>query len=246
MFGDLSEVIDFYKTNENKHYHLYNEFEKNVMKDHALLDSFNSISGYGEIPFVWHWKLLVDQCPSEFTFLEIGVYRGRVLSQVGMLATTANKNAKIYGITPLSNEGDKYSNYETIDYLQEITQNFMKLNGNHTNLKIIKGYSQDSIIIKKAWEQGPYNILFIDGCHDYDAVVSDLNHYSNMVVPGGYLVMDDASLYLDDPYGKFLGHPDVSKAAKDVMDNNDDFTHIYAVGHNRVWQRNPNKVIIQY
>jgi len=241
MFSNLSEVVDYYKSKiDNKHYNLYKEFENNVIRDNDLLASFHSIQGFGEIPFTWHWKLLVDECPSDFTFLEIGVYRGRVLSQIGMLAMKTNKKAKIYGITPLSHEGDKYSGYEHIDYLQEITRNFINLSGNNNNLEIIKGYSQDSNIINKAIEHGPYNIVFIDGCHDYDAVVSDLNNYSKMVVPGGYLVMDDASLYIDNPYGMFLGHPDVCKAAKDVMDNNSDFTHIYAIGHNRVWQRKTN------
>ena len=59
-----------------------------------------------------------------------------------------------------------------------------------------------------------------------------------MLVSGGYLVMDDSSLYLEDSYGMFKGHPDVSKACTDFLDNNPQFEEVYAVGHNRVWKKN--------
>ena len=49
--------------------------------------------------------------------------------------------------------------------------------------------------------------------------------------------MDDASLYLNDSYGQFKGHPDVGKACKDYLENNQDFEEMYAVGHNRVWRK---------
>ena len=59
--------------------------------------------------------------PSNFKFLEIGVYRGRVLSLIKLLSNLLNKNGQIWGITPLHDAGDKYSNYENIDYLNAIT-----------------------------------------------------------------------------------------------------------------------------
>jgi hypothetical protein len=49
--------------------------------------------------------------------------------------------------------------------------------------------------------------------------------------------MDDASLFITDAYGSFLGHPDVGKAIIDNLDNNPEFIHLYAVGHNRVWRK---------
>ena len=53
------------------------------------------------------------------------------------------------------------------------------------------------------------NMIFIDGSHDYENVVFDILNYSKMLLTGGYLIMDDSSLYLDNSYGKFKGHPDV-------------------------------------
>lgn len=77
-----------------------------------------------------------------------------------------------------------------------------------------------------------YDVIFIDGCHDYKNVCLDINNYSQMLKSGGYLVMDDASIYIKDAYGAFLGNPDVGKAINDCLDNNNDFIHLYSVGHN--------------
>jgi hypothetical protein len=50
--------------------------------------------------------------------------------------------------------------------------------------------------------------------------------------------MDDASLFLEKPYGQFLGHKDVCQAIKDTIDDSlFNLKHIFAVGHNRVWRK---------
>jgi hypothetical protein len=199
------------------------------------------MDGYGENAFSWSWKLLVEAMPTNFTFLEIGVYKGRVLSQVGLLSSTSNKNAKIYGITPLSTSGDKYlQNYDDVDYRSVICNNFLKNNSSSENLTILNGYSQDPDILKNARGYGKFDIIFIDGSHNYEDVCSDISNYVPMLKSGGYLVMDDASLYLDGAFGMFLGHPDVGKAILDVLDKMVDMEHIYAVGHNRVWRKKEN------
>jgi cephalosporin hydroxylase len=84
---------------------------------------------------------------------------------------------------------------------------------------------------------GPYECVFIDGCHDYEVVVADIKAYLPLVKIGGYFVMDDSSLYIEKPYGQFLGHPDVSRAAKEYLTEAAGVRHIVAVGHNQVWQR---------
>lgn len=237
---NLEEVCEFLKKNKNneqKYKIIYDTFKKNVELDSNLFNSFRNCTGFGEVPFTWSWKILVDAMPNDFKFLEIGVYQGRVLSQVGMLAKNTNKKSSIFGVTPLSTSGDKYSDYPDVDYLKKIQNNFFKLNGNINNLKIINGYSQNHDVIKRVAEHAKYNIIFIDGSHDYEDVVADIKNYSPMLLNGGYLVMDDASLYLKDSYGKFKGHPDVSKACVDYLDNNPEFEEIYAVGHNRVWKK---------
>lgn len=238
MFLTLEEVINYYKNdNDNKNEIIYKTFEENTKNDIELCNSFNVTDGYGELAFSWNWKLLIDSMPNTFKFLEIGVYKGRVLSQIGFLANRTKKEASIYGITPLTNAGDKYSVYNNYDYLNEIYKNYNYSKYNPNNLKIIKGFSQDKDVIEIANESAPYDIIFIDGSHDYNDVVEDLKNYTKNLKINGYLIMDDASLYIKNPYGKFLGHPDVSKAAIEIMDKDPNFIALYAIGHDRVWQK---------
>jgi hypothetical protein len=51
------------------------------------------------------------------------------------------------------------------------------------------------------------------------------------------IYLDDASLYIDNPYGIFLGHPDVGRAINDTLDTVNNLKHLYAVGHNRIWKK---------
>ena len=238
-FNTLEEVIEFYKTdNPNKNKIVYTTFENNVKNISILEKQHNDTPGFGELSFSWSWYLLVKSMPQDFTFLEIGVYKGRVLALIQLLATLFNKNAKIYGVTPLDGEAtDKYSEYQNCDYLTAIKKSYSICNQSFENTTIIKGYSQEKHTIEKAKENLPFDMIFIDGCHDYEIVIQDIKNYSEMLKVNGYLILDDASLYITNPYGTFLGHPDVGKAIQDNIENNPQFTHLYAIGHNRVWKK---------
>jgi hypothetical protein len=237
----LSEVIQFYKEsdNSNKHEILYKAFLHNatVFNNGILNDHFNKTFGYGDLAFSWSWYLLISDMPINFKFLEIGVYKGRILSVIQLLSNVLNKNASIFGITPLNISADKFSCYDEVDYLEEIKKSYSVLNLTFENTTIIEGYSQDDKIINLAKENEQYDIIFIDGCHDYEIVCLDIENYSKLLKKGGYLILDDSSSLLDGAYGSFLGHYDVAKAAQDVLENNNNFLHLYAVGHNRIWKK---------
>ena len=238
MFSTLQEVINFYGTNQiNKHEVIYKEFEKNVNEKNApLCKSFNDADGFGELAFCWNWELLVKVMPDNFSFLEIGVYKGRTLGVVQILANQQLKACKIYGVTPLSNVGDKYSVYENTNYSHALLQNLAKMNVDVDNIDIIQGLSTEPIVNASASELAQYDIIYI-GCHDYEVLCQDIKNYVPMLKVGGYLVMDDASLLLENPFGRFLGHQDVCRAIKDNIDGRLDLQHLFAIGHNRVWQK---------
>ena len=236
MFETIEDVVRFCDMNiSNKYRTVYEVFEKNATNNPSLKTSFESIIGFGEPAFSWNWKLLVDRMPTSFTFVEIGVFKGRILSQVAMLANESNKVANIVGITPLSTTGDKYSDYPVCDYRSEIHNNFMKFNKTDENLRIIPTISQDENTINEISKIGGIDILFIDGCHNYEVVCQDIIRYVPFIKPGGHLVIDDASSMLPGSYGIFLGHHDVACAVRDYVESNTSLRHLYAVGHNRVW-----------
>lgn len=239
MFDTIEDVVSYYEGGPaDKNKVVYEEFDKNAAADEGLKGIYDAADGYGELAFSWNWKLLADTLPAQGgRFLEIGVYKGRVLSQMAYLAKRAGKQITSYGVTPLSTAGDKYSVYRASNFLNDIWNNYLMAGGNIVDLRIIEGYSQKQAVIEKVAADAPYDIVFIDGSHDYDDVVADLKNYGSMVKVGGYLVMDDSSLYVPGAYGRFLGHPDVSRAAADVMDKDVRFRHLYAIGHDRVWTR---------
>jgi hypothetical protein len=194
--------------------------------------------GFGERCFLWMWKRIIDQMPDDFTFLEIGVFRGQILSIVEYLATKSGKSVDRWGVTPLdSSDGHWESNYP---------HDIAKLHNTFSiphDWNLIKGSSTDPGIIElvKSLDRDDYfDILYIDGGHAYDVVKSDVEHYAPLVKSGGYLVIDDCNNQLDMPDGYFRGIESVSKAVDEVFPpftQNDDWEYIGSVVHNRILRR---------
>lgn len=255
--SELKQVVDSYRDVADQHtvlwshfYRLANEIPR-VKRHRDYVEQHDQ--GFGDRAFHYLWKLLVDQAPDEFSFLEIGVYQGQIISLIPLLASLANKQATIHGVTPLDASGDKYSDYPDIDYLDRIQTIFQQFDLPQENLTIYQGLSTEASVKVEVSEKAPFDLVYIDGCHEYDVVVSDILTYGLMLKPGGFLVMDDASIDLDLPpffqitsnHGgiaehqyAFPGHADVSRAANDVLNGNPHlFRHLFACGHNRVWLR---------
>ena len=218
--------------------HFLNEYNNDLTltKHRSYIEEHNL--GFGEKPFHVIWRELVKQVPNNFKFLEIGVYKGQVLSLVKLLADLSSKSVNYTGVTPLSNVGDKFSNYENTDYGQVITNLF-----NHFNLEfdlnknIINGISTDENIKNNIKELGLFDLVYIDGGHDYDCVVSDINLMREITKNGSYVVFDDSSCFKQLSDNKFKGHIDVCKAIADNLENDPKFTELICVGHNRVFKR---------
>ena len=213
MFDNIQEVIEFYKKDDdNKNHVIYEEFKNNLQQVPLFYEHFSKTEGFGELPFSWNWYIILKEMPDEFKFLEIGVYKGRLLSLIKLISNMLNKKSIIYGITPLDNIGDKYSKYDNANYFNAIKNAFLYNHLDLENVTIVKGLSQDKDVLEKAQKNGLYDIIFIDGCHDYEIVCQDIQQYIPFLKINGYLIMDDSSLYIKNPGGDFKGHPDVGKS----------------------------------
>jgi len=188
MFDTIEEVIDFYKKNMyDKNHIIYNEFKKNVSNNLIFNYHFTYTQGYGELPFSWNWNLIIKNMGNNFNFLEVGVYKGRILSLIKLLSNIHKKECKIVGVTPLDNIGDKYSNYDNDDYYNAIRNGFYNLKLSMENVSIIKGLSQDTDVLEKLKNMEMFDIIFIDGSHDYEIVCKDIINYIYFLKDGGYL-----------------------------------------------------------
>lgn len=190
--------------------------------------------GFGEDAFhtMW-WRLFRKFQPANF--LEIGVYRGQVLSLISLLAKIEATGCQVTGISPFSSAGDSVSNYRTdIDYLQDTLANFK-----HFGLpepELVNAYSTDQaaleVIRSRAWD-----MIYIDGNHDYDIVLKDWDVCSKALKPGGIVVLDDSGLttaYQPPPFAT-AGHPGPSRLASEI--DRAEFEEILQVGHNRVFRK---------
>ncbi len=183
--------------------------------------------GYGANAFHAAWyEILKRFKPTHM--LEIGVYRGQVLSLWQLIADREGFKVEVSGITPLDNSGDQVSDYPALDYEQDIRNNF-----GHFDLampKLVRSYSTDpdaaNYLGSKLWD-----VIYLDGNHDFDVVLSDYRMAIKFLKPGGLICLDDSSLYLSYPIsGDFRGHHGPSQVVRDHA--LDELTHFLTVGHN--------------
>lgn len=236
---NLQETISAWKDDQEVHKYINERFaacvngEEDLRAFRDFVEGHNDtpvkIFGFGERSFIWMWKLLVDEMPDKFSFLEIGVFRGQILALIKLLANrTERKIISRVGVTPLDSTGGHWES----DYAADI-----RLLHETFKLKqpeIIKGLSTDEGVIRIA--RGQYNMVYIDGGHEYEVVKQDIANYAPMVKHGGYLVIDDCADRYNLPNGYFRGIRDVSKAVDEVLPN-EQFKELFNVVHNRVFQR---------
>jgi SAM-dependent methyltransferase len=194
--------------------------------------------GFGEDCFHVMWGLLL----SEFApgnFLEIGVFRGQVISLVSLWAALEKRPCAVYGISPFSSAGDSATTYrKDIDYYHDCLENF-----DHFNLPrptLLRAQSQEPVAARLI-ESVSWDLIYIDGNHDYPVVKKDWEICSRSVKPGGLIVLDDAGLgtsFAPPPFAT-KGQPGPSQVAREIAPAL--FRELLQVGHNRVFQRLPAK-----
>ena len=245
MFETLAEVIKFYSDTPECHTTIWNEFLKNtnttpILKQHRDWVETN-MWGYGERQFHYMWNLIVKELPQNFKALEIGVFKGQIVSLLSLLNREYEKHGIVFGITPLRPADDKFSKHPDIDYNLAIATIYKAFALDAKDFFIIEGLSNEDRVIELARRKGPFDVLYVDGNHNYDIVCEDIDTYVPLVESGGFIVMDDASNYLTIPDHmirmNWKGLMDVSNAVRDHLENRKDVTHLLAVGHNRIWRK---------
>lgn len=244
-FATVKNMREYYKDTPEIHTDIWKTFKELVnqtphLKNHRDFVIHNNW-GYGNRALHWMWNILVQDVPQNFKFLEIGVFKGQTISLISLLNKVNKKNGTVIGVSPLNSSGDKYATHPDIDYETAISTIYGQFELDASDLQLIEGYSNDSQIIQLSESIGPYDIILVDGCHDYDVVVSDLTNYANMIKVNGYLVIDDASCYQNIPdnliRSNWKGLDDVSRAVRDVTEKDGRFKEVFVVGHNRIFQR---------
>lgn len=219
------------------HKHIHELFIDLVNNDDQLYQHRNFIEnnvyGMGERSFQWLWKLLVDELPNDFKFIEIGVHKGQIISLIKLLATRLNKQCKVFGITPMDGTGTGWTHD---DYEGDIIRLHKKFNLRLPTL--YKGLSSDMGALVFARLLEGVNILYIDGGHERADIDNDLLHYAPMVKKGGFLVIDDACCDMHMPFGFFQGIQPVTDGLLAYMEEHgNDWEFVFSVVHLRIYKR---------
>jgi hypothetical protein len=186
--------------------------------------------------------------------LEIGVYKGQVISLWSLIAAREGMPASIYAITPLSAKrlfspylhrlamtlSKRYKKnalsgnlYAKADYLRCIERVYAQFDLDISLTRLLRGYSWDEHI-KKVVAGMMFDLVYIDGGHSYEEASHDINYFGEKVKVGGYLVIDDASFFLPGT-AFWKGHEAVSRAVEEIDARR--FANVLNVGHNRVYAR---------
>jgi len=238
--NNLQELKDNWHDNTNFHQMVHETFIEKVnaipeLKAHRDWVEQN-IFGFGERSFLWMWWLLIQEMPKEFTFVEIGVFRGQILSLIKLIADMQGKKVVRYGVTPLSTASDagENKNWQS-DYRADIEKMHDQFNI-QKDYTILHGLSTDSNIISEA-QKIKIDLLFVDGAHDFNSVVSDYFNYTPMVKNGGYVVCDDACNDLKMWWGAFQGQQSCTDATISFFKGNEYFKFIGNVVHDRIYKK---------
>jgi hypothetical protein len=214
-------------------HHYQHQLSPDKLQQHRAYFKQDS-RGFGEDAFHAMWFLLMREY-HPLNCLEIGVYRGQVISLWAMIAKELNIPCNIHGISPFTPAGDQVSVYlKNIDY-----QNDTLMHHHHFGLKeplLLKAFSNDPVAQDYIGAQ-QWNLIYIDGSHDYEVALADYTICRDHLADGGLLVIDDSSLYTDfqPPLFSFAGHPGPSNIVQELAMK--ELVFLGGVGHNNVFMK---------
>ena len=192
--------------------------------------------GFGEDALFAMWWLVLESLRPR-KMLEIGVYRGQVLAFWSKWALEQSREAALFGLSPYTSAGDGVSAYENLDYLLDIKESFQYLGlPMFEPLMFLSTDSRAKDVLEP--HHGEFDLVYVDGSHDYEVVLNDIDLSHSLLRKSGYMVLDDAGLSIaqDLPPYAFNGHPGPSRVASELM-SSPKWTFVACCGHNVIFSR---------
>lgn len=216
--------------------------------------------GFGDAAFHALWARLLDAAADKFgavRALEIGVFKGQVISLWSLLGRERNLRVHVSALSPLAGQPlpghsrlvrwlryrldahyreriDNGDFYAAEDYERIIRDHFCHHGLDFSQVQLHRGYSTDPAMLARLRDE-TYHLAYVDGDHTLAGARHDFTIFGPKIVPGGWLIADDAGC--DLPGSAFWkGHAAVSEAVRDLPALG--FSNVLNVGHNRVYQRN--------
>jgi hypothetical protein len=259
---NLEAQVSAYRNTAECNDRVHAEFTAATANDPLLSSHRSHIEqhklGYGDPAFHSMWTALLEAAHGRFgevNALEIGVFKGQVISLWALLAKAKGWPLNIYAVTPLEGQpmkGLKWWNsikyrlapkfreriksgdfYPEDDYEGIVRKLFTHFGVDFSSVRLTRGYSTAPEVLRSLAGEH-FHIVYVDGDHTYDGACADIRNFAPKVSLGGYLVMDDASFGLPGT-AFWKGYETVYRACLLLPEMG--FTNVLNVGHNRVFER---------
>ncbi len=115
------------------------------------------------------------------SILELGTHIGSASVVIGE-ALRLNDFGRLYTVEPTNECHGKASAYVARAGLQK-------------QVTCIKGFSYEEPVRKQLAQAAPFEIIYVDACHDFDAVFGEIQYYSTILRDDGLMIFHDTSLY---------------------------------------------------
>lgn len=145
------------------------------------------------------------QLPNNATIVEIGAFKGR--STCSLAYGCVGSDRHIFSIDTFCGNDTDFTRWVGRDgdghygYYEDWAGN-LGTRGLAKYAKGLRGYSRD---FYSNWSL-PIDLLFIDGSHQYEDVLSDFESFFVHVVPGGIIALHDVIQGWDGPYRVWHEH----------------------------------------
>jgi len=137
------------------------------------------------------WEKLVINKIRHINYLEIGSFEGRSVVFVGEL-----KNTNSISAVDTWEGSNEHNNISMIKVFENFKKNINILN--KSNIKFFKTTSDNFFKNNKNF----YNLIYIDGNHEYTQLKKDFANSLNCIEKNGYIICDDFKWFVYQDIGK--------------------------------------------
>jgi predicted O-methyltransferase YrrM len=159
---------------------------------------YNTIDGWFSYDYIY--KHIVDTAEDGELFVEIGSFKGRSSAYMAVEIANSGKDIRFDCIDTW--EGSEEHQLGASAEIQEVVNGTLYKTF-LTNMKPVHGYyrpiKMSSVDAAELYDDESIDFIMIDGAHDFNSVVTDIQAFLPKMKNGGVITGDDAWGDINDP-----------------------------------------------
>lgn len=191
IFRKLHTYLDTYDDNPLVTYITDDLLNTKQILINKLKPKFNEIPGW--FSYEKTYKQMVNEFPSESTFVELGSWMGKSSNKMAELIKKSNKNIKFVTIDSFNSSSEKIRQNIINDFDGDLYCEFIDntlISDNKNSFEVIKDTSENSVSL---FENNSIDFMMIDS--DYTSTKHNLNLWYHKIKPNGIIAGDDYNVF---------------------------------------------------